>query len=214
MQKKKRTSDALAALAAISCSITTISPLAASARESRDATTREQEMVEKMIHALESSLETPLLKAGWKSDGEKTAVPYNRIAKKTGPLSPLMIRQSAFDEKLGADPNFPFLNISVSPSAMVRKIDVPGVPLAIQLSAPPDRRTPMPEVETQLHFGNWSHARVTTGNDTWSVPSPFQYPGETPFIVNMVVHIRATPQVSEDLLKEIDWQQVGSGLTD
>jgi hypothetical protein len=203
MQKKKSTGNALAALAAISCSITTISPPAASARESRDTTTREQQMVEKMIRALENSLETPLLRAGWKSDGERTPLPYTRIAKKTGPLSPLMMHQS----------DSPCLNISVSPSAMVRKIDVPGVPLAIQLSTPPDRRTPLPEIETQLHFGNWSHARITTGNDAWSVSSPFQHPGETPFIVNMVVHIRATPQVSEDLLREIDWQQIGSGLT-
>lgn len=170
-------------------------------------------MVEKMIQALENSLETPLLRAGWKSDGEKTPLPYTRVAKKTGPLSPLMTRRSAIDEKLGADPNFPYLNISVSPSAMVRKIDVPGVPLAIQLSAPPDRRTPLPEIETQLHFGNWSHARITTGNDAWSVSSPFQHPGEPSFIVNMVVHIRATPQVSEDLLREIDWEQIGSGVT-
>ena len=118
------------ALATLSCGITIVNPHPVTTPEYDDATAQERQtaqeqlVVDKMIHALQENLETPLVQTGWKPNPARTA------------------RQAKTPE----------------------------------------------QVETQLHFDNRSYAN-------------------SPFAVNIVVYIRATPQVTEEL-KMIDWAKI------
>lgn len=109
--------------------------------------------------------------------------------------------------------NLPYLNIDIPPTTTFTRLDIPGVALALQLSTPESKRSAAHQVETQLYFGNWDHAKVVSGNTAYAVPYPFGHAAGTPFIVNMVVHITATAEVAANLLKMVDWRRVAAGLT-
>ena len=163
-RRTKPVDGALAALATLSCCISTVDPKNASAWEPDDGCSPEQQLINRTMHALQRNLEAPLLRTGWKTGNERPARPHLPFAGSREPIHPL----------------------TMAPSARIDKIDVPGVPLAIQLSTA-DRQSSSPEIETQL---------------CWGMPSG----------VNMVVYIRATRQVTAELLQKIDWRQVGEGL--
>lgn len=112
------------ALATLSCGITIVNPKQVTKPEYGGTTAQEQEVVEKMSHALEKNLETPLVKTGWRPNSAR----------------------------------------------VIRQVKTPG------------------QIDTQLHFDNRSYAN-------------------TPYFVNIVVYIRATPQVTAEL-KMIDWAKI------
>ena len=105
--------------------------------------------------------------------------------------------------------NIPYQHIHISPVGKTDKINVPGVALALQYHDPRETN----KMETTLYFGNWKNARVTSGNDAYSTPYPFQHPGATPFIVNMVVHITAGPAMTPRILAAVDWSKLNDALT-
>jgi hypothetical protein len=121
---KRRIRSSHDALATLSCGITIVHPQPVTTPDYGDTTAQEEQAMEKMIHALQENLETPLVQTGWKPNSARTA----------------------------------------------RQVKTPE------------------QVETQLHFDNRSYAN-------------------TPFVVNIVVDIRATPQVTEEL-KRIDWAKI------
>jgi hypothetical protein len=160
-----------AALPAISCCIAVTEPSGKTTGERGTTSMREKQVVEKMIRTLEDNLEMPLLMAGWRMDHGKTPLPDPRATEQAGVTQPSM-------------------------QPPMSKIQVPGVPLAIQLYSASNRQSGLPQVETQLYFGDWAST----------------LPDETSPMLNMVVHIKADPQVSSDVLRMIDWQKIGEAL--
>ena len=111
-RRTKPVDGALAALATLSCCISTVDPKNASAWEPDDGCSPEQQLINRTMHALQRNLEAPLLRTGWKTGNERPARPHLPFAGSREPIHPL----------------------TMAPSARIDKIDVPGVPLAIQLS--------------------------------------------------------------------------------
>ena len=155
----------------------------APARKCEEVNAREKQIVEKLIHALQENLEPALLSHGWLANGDQTPLTDPSIAQYPAPMARMT-------DRFPADP--------ASSSTIVTRLDVPGVALALQLSPPEGKRSAAQQVETQLHFG--------------AVPDPFGHPGGSSFVIDMEVHITATRQVTEELLKMVDWQRIGGGL--
>ena len=65
-----------------------------------------------------------------------------------------------------------------------------------------DRKAGPRQVETKLYFGNWADA----GTSTKMISS-------IPVTVNMVLHIRSSPETAAHILKKIDWQKIEGALT-
>jgi hypothetical protein len=180
-RRMKPAHDALAALATLSCCITTGDPQNPSARKPGDGSFTdhqfpnqqfpEQQWVDRAMQALQQNLEAPLLRTGWRAGSERPARPRSAVARWKEPAIPRTISSRT----------------PVDKDATACKIDVPGVPLAIQLSTVAGSQSSAPEIETQLCWGMLSG-------------------------VNMVVYIRASRQVTAELLQKIDWRQVGEGL--
>ncbi len=206
-RRKRPTPEMLAAMATLCCCITTLSPQNASAQEFRDATAQEQQAVDKLIHALQDNLEPALLNHGWLANGEKTALRF------TVDMQNMTRLMGSAEIDIRMAENLPYLNIDIPSMTTVTRLDIAGVALALQLSSPESKRSAAHQVETQLYFGNWDHAKIVTGNTAYAIPYPFGHRAGTPFIVNMVVHITATAEVTGNLLKMVDWWRVGAGLT-
>jgi hypothetical protein len=115
------------------------------------------------------------------------------------------------DLEIWATENDPYLNTHVSPAARITRLTLPGVPMAFQ--EVPGGQDGNNGVETQLFFGNWANAKISSGNEAYAVPYPFHHPGSTPFIVNMVLHIHGSPKVCAQVLNGVDWQKLGAALT-
>ena len=106
--------------------------------------------------------------------------------------------------------NVPYLNIHVSPSAKTKKLIVPGVAIVLQSS---DTNNSPDQEDVEFYFGNWDNAKVTSGNDAYNTLYPFHHPISTPYVVNMMVHLKGSAQVIEPILKKINWKKLNEALT-
>jgi hypothetical protein len=116
---------------------------------------------------------------------------------------------SAGEVEVQASENDPYQHIHISPVGRTNKISIPGVATALQYHDP---REPN-KMETTLYFGNWTNARITSGNDAYSTPYPFHHPGGTPYIVNLVIRIIAEPAIMPKILAAVDWEKINGALT-
>jgi hypothetical protein len=105
--------------------------------------------------------------------------------------------------------NDPYQNIHISPVGKTDRINVPGTSLALQYYDP---REPNRLIAT-LYFGDWKSARISSGNDAYSSPYPFHHPGGTPFIVNLVISVTASPSTMHKILMAVDWSKINEALT-
>jgi hypothetical protein len=65
-----------------------------------------------------------------------------------------------------------------------------------------DRKAGARQVETRLYFGNWTDAEKGT-----------KMMSSIPVTVNMVLHIRSSPETAAHIMKKIDWRKIEGALT-
>jgi hypothetical protein len=92
-------------------------------------------------------------------------------------------------------------------SAPLHKIDLPGAAVAFQETSASDQLLQ----EATICFGAWKPDVVYAAGG--SVPFPFAHPKGTPFIENLCVRITAAPNMLQELLSKVDWQQLNAALS-
>ncbi len=89
----------------------------------------------------------------------------------------------------------------------IKRLDVPGVPVAYTTAANSDPAQP-----TTFCYGAFK-PEVTFGSNNKYIPFPFAHGKQTPYVENMCVTVTATPEVTDQLLKEIHWAALDAALT-
>jgi len=89
----------------------------------------------------------------------------------------------------------------------LRKLDVPGAAIAYELS---DRDEYLKA--TTICFGGWK-PDVVFSSDKSLVLFPFRHGRLTPFIENLCVVIRATPEARDEIVRKVDWKALNAALT-
>ena len=89
----------------------------------------------------------------------------------------------------------------------LHKLDVPGAAVAYRLQ--PDEED---LVKTTVCVGSWK-PEITFASASREVLFPFQHAPGTPFIENLCLTITGAPDLSDELLHKVDWQQLSAALT-
>jgi len=101
----RKTNPVRQTLVIVSAVVTTALSMAARAdSECRDPTPAEKQVVLKLATVAKKTIVAPLLATGWAVDSQNTAFESIQVASHPGPVRPLMVCSSLFEEKLTADP--------------------------------------------------------------------------------------------------------------
>ena len=101
--------------------------------------------------------------------------------------------------------NDPFMRLS-HPEP-IRKLDVQSAAVAYQSPSNDEYL-----VDTIVCVGAWKPDVVFAPGNR-DVPFPFQHSPGTPFLENMCIKIVAAPEMAEEVLRKVNWQQLNDSLT-
>jgi hypothetical protein len=107
--------------------------------------------------------------------------------------------------EIRATENIP--NMRTTRSHPIRRLEIQGVAVAFQEPTNDELME-----DTVLCFGAWK-PDVVFGTDNRFIPFPFQHPKGTPFIENLCVRIHAAPEMTDAILRKVNWQQLNASLT-
>ena len=177
----------------------------------------DQSALKTLVIATNPGPPRPLMDCASIFDVKLRAKPDSPQGKKVAQASTLMENAKTADDfkKIGAlassgeihiraGANEPYLRSEIHQP--IKQLNVSGVPVAFTTTGN-DLAQP-----TTFCYGAFK-PEITFGPNNKYILFPFVHGKQTPFIENMCVTITATPDVTEQLLKQINWASLNTALT-